>query len=122
MIVWRFMAQAENGEPKVGTRMTALGVRVRDLHPRLSGLVDPLEGGVSVSPEGREHLPDTAGLVLDEGRGIVFALDTDSLPRSLNYRPDPDDESHGFIEPASTTKFEVYQRAVKGTGDLWKPV
>ena len=120
--MWRVMAQAENGEPKVGTSMTALGVRVRDLHPRLSGLVDPLEGGVSVSPEGEEHLPEAAQVLLENERGVKFALDTEDLPRQLFYRPDPDDISHGFIEPESPMKFEIYQRTVQGTSDLWRPV
>lgn len=116
------MAQADSGEPKVGMSMPTLGVRVKDLHPRLSGLVDPMDGGVSVSPAGEEHLPQAAQTLLEEQRGIVFALDTDSLPRHLNYRPDLHDRSHGFIEPASTMGFENYQRAVQGTSDLWEPV
>lgn len=122
MIVWRVMAQMDEGGPKVGTGMTALGVRVRDLHPRISGLVDPQEGGVSVSPEGEEHLPETARTVLDNGKGIVFVLDTDDLPYQLDYRPDPGNTSHGFIEPASPMKYEIYQRAVQETSDLWQPV
>lgn len=122
LIVWRVMALSESSEPKVGTSMTTLGVRVRDLHPRLSGLVDPLEGGVSVTPEGHEHLPRAALLQLNRGKGTLFALDTDTLPKELVYRPDPDDDHHGFIEPASPTKFESYQRAVQGTSDLWQPV
>ena len=102
--------------------MTSLGVRVRDLHPRLSGVVDPLEGGVSVSPEGEEHLPDAAQTVLENGKGIIFSLDTDELPSQLRYRPDPDDASHGFVEPESPMKFEIYQRLVQETSDIWQPV
>jgi hypothetical protein len=100
--------------------MTALGVRVRDLHPRLGGLVDPMEGGISVSPEGEKHLPEAAHTLLENGKGVIFALDTEELPRQLTYRPDPDDISHGFIEPASATKYEIYQRAVQATSDLWQ--
>lgn len=114
------MAQTDSTEPKLGTSMTTLGVRVRDLHPRLSGLVDPLEGGVSVSPEGHEHLPRSARMVMESGKGVIFALDTDDLPSQLRYRQDT--QSHGLIEPASPTKFEIYQRYVQETSDLWQPV
>ncbi len=112
------MAQTDSTEPKLGTSMTTLGVRVRDLHPRLSGLVDPLEGGVSVSPEG--HVPRTTRAVLENGKGVIFALDTDDLPSQLRYRQDT--QSHGLIEPASPMKFEIYQRYVQETSDLWQPV
>ena len=122
MIVWRVMAQSESGEPKVGTSMTTLGVRVRDLHPRLSGMVDPLEGGISVSPEGEEHLPEAARTLLESGKGAIFALDTEALSPRLAYRPDPNDTSHGFIEPVTNMKYEMYQREVQQTGDLWESV
>lgn len=122
MIVWRVMAQTESPGPKLGASMTTLGARVRDLHPRVDGTVDPREGGVSVSPEGLEHLPRSARIIIDNGRGVAFALETEDLPDHLVFRPDPYEESHGFVEPAYPMKFEVYQRAVQETSELWQPV
>lgn len=122
MIVWRVMAHADDMAPRIGTSMTTLGVRVRDLHPRLSGLVDAQEGGVSVSPEGQEHLPRAALELLKREKGSIFALETDDLPDQLAYRPDSYNASHGFIEPMSPMKFEFYQRAVQETSELWRPV
>ena len=109
------------GQPRVGTNMTSLGVRVRDLHPRVDGTVDPQGGGVSVSPRGEENLPRSARTVLDNDRGLVFELETDELPGSLSYRSDPYNESHAFIEPAYPMKFEAYQRAIGETSSLWRP-
>lgn len=109
------------GHPRVGTSMTSLGARVRDLHPRVDGTVDPQEGGVSVSPQGEEHLPRSARTILNNERGVVFELETDELPGSLSYRADPYNESHAFIEPAYPMKFEAYQRALQDTSVLWRP-
>ena len=109
------------GQPRVGTSMTTLGVRVRDLHPRIDGTVDPQGGGVSISPQGEENLPRSARTILNNGKGIVFELETDELPDSLTFRADPYDESHGFIEPAYPMKFEAYQRALQDTSGLWRP-
>lgn len=61
-------------------------------------------------------------VVIDNGRGIVFKLETDDLPNGLSFRADPYDESHGFIEPAYPMKFKAYQRTVGETSDLWRPV
>ena len=91
-------------------------------HPRLSGLVDPMEGGVSVSPEGVDHLPEAAQTVLENAKGVIFSLDTDELPSPLRYRRDPDNASHGFIEPESPMKFEIYLRAVQDTSYIWQSV
>lgn len=102
--------------------MTDLGVRAKDLHPRVDGTVDPREGGVSVSPEGEGHLPRAAKTVLAHGKGVVFELETDEIPDHLAYREDPYNKSHGFIEPARPMKFEAYQRAVQETSALWRRV
>lgn len=120
--MWRVMKPTDEEQPTQGTSMTSLGVRARDLHPRLDGTVDPLEGGVSVSPEGEDHLPRSARTVLAKERGVVFELETHELPDILAYREDPNNKSHGFIEPAHPMKFEAYQRAVHETSALWRPV
>jgi hypothetical protein len=111
--------------PKVGVRFATLGVRVRDLHPRLDGTVDPGQGGLSVSP-GPESLP--RALRPAEWNGIgkypVFELETEELPNeSLLYRADPrSPQTHGFIEPGYPMTFEHYQRLIYETSALWRPM
>lgn len=120
--MWRVMRLTDEELPQQGTGMTSLGVRVRDLHPRLDGTVDPQEGGVSVSPEGYEHLPRAAAVVLKNKKGVIFMLETENLSKNLTFREDPLNKSHGFIEPTHPMKFEAYQNAVQATSERWQPV
>jgi hypothetical protein len=97
MKVYRIMKVDSVGRPSEGTSMFSLGVRARDIHPRLDGTVDPQTGGVSVSPT-VDSLPRGAKAKREV---VVFELETDELQESLAHREDPHNpNTHGFIEPA----------------------
>ncbi len=125
MRVVRAMRRSFGDTPELGAGFRSLGVRVRDLHPRLDGTVDPGRGGLSVSP-GPESLPQSTrppelnGI----GKDPVFELETEELPNeSLRYREDPcSPQTHGFIEPAYPMKFEHYQRLIYETSEHWRPM
>lgn len=116
------MKSTDEDQPALGTSMTSLGVRVRDLHPRVDGTVDPQEGGASVSVEGYEHLPRSVQVAVNNGKAAVFELETEDLPDHLAFREDPYDKTHVFIEPAHPMKFEAYKQAVQETSALWRRV
>lgn len=45
------------------------------------------------------------------------------LSDGLAYRPDAEGpDRHGFIEPARRMSFEEYERAIRGTRRLWRPM
>jgi hypothetical protein len=123
--VVRAMRRKFDGTPELGASMRTLGVRVRDLHPRLDGTVDPGHGGLSVSPDPeslpRATRPEGLGGI---GKDPIFGLETEYLPdESLSYRLDPrSPETHGFIEPAYPMKFEHYQRLIHKTSAHWHPM
>jgi hypothetical protein len=86
------------------------------------GFVEPLQGGVSVSPPPEENLPPSRlpRALGGKGKDPIWRLETDDLPDELTYRPDPDDpDTHGFIEPARVMSFADYLSAVHGTRDSW---
>lgn len=126
MEVYRGMKPApDSSEPRTGMNMTSLGVRVRDLHPRLDGIVDPELGGLSVYLS-IERVPQS---VKPEHLGgfarnsEVFVIETNDLPETLAYREDPEKlGEHGFIEPDRPMKFEEYQRTLWATSGLWRSV
>lgn len=118
MRVYRRMKMQSDGRPEPGMSMRTLGIRARDLHPRIDGTVDPQQGGLSVSPT-IEALPRAARIKEDP----LFELDTDHLSDELSYRADPDKPGeHGFIEPAYPMKYEHYQRLLYGSSELWTHV
>lgn len=118
MQVYRMMKPQEDGLPMVDATMFGLGVRVRDIHPRVDGTVDPGTGGVSVSPS-VDTLPRAARAKGER----IFQLETDALPEGLMHREDPlKPDEHGFIEPAYDMRFEHYHKLIRETGGLWSSV
>lgn len=66
------------------------------------------------------RLPRELGVL---GRDPVFELETDDLPETLAYRPNPaDPEGHGFIEPTRRMTFKEYEGARHVTRPLWRRV
>ena len=117
--VYRIMKVGSDGLLAEGTSMLSLGVRVRDIHPRLDGTVDPESGGVSVSPT-VDSLPRGAKA---KGGAVAFELETEELQEGLTHRKDPrSPNTHGFIEPAYAMKFEHFHRLIRETGGVWSPV
>ena len=119
-------ADDRDGLPLVGKTARYPAVRPNvDLPVEPNGDVEPATEGMSVSPPPVTNLPDLRLPHEYGGRGSdpVFELETDELPDELAYRPDPDGpDRHGFIEPARRMSFEEYERAIRGTRRLWRPM
>jgi hypothetical protein len=125
VMVLRAMKTDEDGLPKPGwSGARTLVARCSiDIPLRQDdGWVAARMGGMSVSPPPPDNLPpsrlprDMGG----KGKDPIWELETDSLPRELTYRPDPDiPDTHGFIEPSWVMSFEDYQKAVHETRGLW---
>ena len=120
--------------PQIGDTGRTLGARPHpeggpptgDIPVSRTGLVEPLTGGISVSPGSIEHLPPHRRPPAHGGtdrRVRVYAMETDGLPPELRARPDPNGPTrHWFIEPAWMMRFDEYQRALHATRRLWVPV
>jgi len=130
--IYRVMA-AEGNLPMLGQTATTLGVRVPgDIAPDAAGHVRPGTGGMSVSPAVADlpphriprrlrHLaPDAAGkdahFVWSMGEGAFVFSPVDI---GLQLRPDPNNRSHGFVEPDQTMLLENYQSALHATQSRW---
>lgn len=120
------MRAAEDGLPETGATGRYLGVRADvDVPVDENGGVEPGTGGMSVVPPpltnlAPHRLPREFG---GRSKDPAFELETDKLPEALAYRSDPENpEGHGFVEPARRMPFGEYERAVRETRGLWRPV
>ena len=55
------------------------------------------------------------------GKDPVWGIEESDLGPDLSYRPDPDRDGHGFIEPARPMPLKEYQEAIERTLPLWMP-
>lgn len=144
--VFRLMG-LDGTKPLIGDGRSSLGLCARvpgssnrpDILPDGSGDVRPGTGGISVSPTLKsllDRLP--ARLVPVRYRPIAPKASGDDkncvwvmgqgpfvrgrLSSSLQLRPDPGDEDHGFIEPDATMKLQQYQSALIATRDEWSAI
>jgi hypothetical protein len=87
-------------------------------------MVQPGEGGLSVSPDDPTNLPLYRRPVAFGGSGKdpVWMIDELDLAMMLIYRPDPLNLAHGFMEPARPMTLGDFQDAIERTHDLWKKV
>jgi hypothetical protein len=118
------MEDAES-HPALGSTARSLGARRGlDIPVDSLGLVRPGNGGFSVSPDDPMNLPNHRRPPEWGGTGKdpIWALATESLGNSLVYRPDPDEPTHGFIEPAEVMPFEEYQQALYDTRESWSRI
>lgn len=94
-----------------------------DIPVSRSGFVEPLTGGISVSPPPVGNLPPHRRPPHHGGtdrRIRIYAIETDGLPPELIARPDPNGPMrHWFIEPVRAMVFGEYQRALHETRRLW---
>ena len=130
--VYRVMKRSD-GKPALGATATTLGVRSSiDIAPDASGDVHPNNGGMSVSPSLRALpmfrvprrlqalVPGAAGsnshAVWRMGEGPFVA---GVIAERLQFRPDPQNSSHGFIEPSDRMSLTEYELALHATQDDW---
>src|SRR4051794_861143 len=101
-----------------------LGIRLGVDIPSSRGRVRPRTGGPSVTFDDvrslpRHRLPTSHG---GTGKDPVFELDELDLGAGLALRIDPDDPTHGFIEPAREMSMYEFRRHVEMTREQWRRV
>jgi hypothetical protein len=121
--LFRSMKVDTDGLPSVGPTARELGVRPGDDIPvDNDGYVEPLTGGISVSPVAADRLPEhrRPPEVGGTGKDPVWTLTSDLLAATLRYRPDDEDpDGHGTIEPVSRMTLDAYQQALRATRSAW---
>ena len=112
--------------PELGPSARTLGARPGIDVPALvtNEMVQPGQGGLSVSPDNPTNLPRYRRPAAFQGSGKdpVWMIEDADLGIDLMYRPDPRNASHGFIEPAQAMTLGEYQRALQQTQQLWRKV
>jgi hypothetical protein len=121
--LFRSMKADNDGLPSVGPTARELGVRPGDdILVDTAGYVEPLSGGISVSPGAADRLPEhrRPPEIGGTGKDPVWTLTSDVLPADLRYRPDDEDpDGHGTIEPVSRMTLDAYQQALRATRSAW---
>jgi hypothetical protein len=124
--LFRAMKDTSAGLPDTGASARTLGARPGiDVPARNPGdLVQPGEGGVSVSPDDLLNLPAFRRPPEHQGTGKdpLWAITDADLGPDLTYRADPVNPAHGFIEPARPMTLAEYQHALEQTKDRWQKV
>jgi len=124
--LYRAMKESSNGQPQIGGSARTLGVRLGIDIPATVGtnFVQPIQGGVSVSPNDPLNLPQYRRPPEFGGNGSdpVWFLEDSHLGLQLCYRADPTNTRHGFIEPAYLMTADEYCDAVTATRPLWRKV
>ena len=124
--LYRSMKEDGQGFPVVAPNARSLGVRPgKDVAAILAGdLVQPLQGGLSVSTDDPMNLPyyRRPPVLRGTGQDPVWEIESNQLGPDLDYRPDPAGAGHGFIEPARGLTLDEYQQALSATKPMWKKV
>jgi len=116
------MIEDHDERPLLAPTARALGVRPDiDILVDEFGDVEPGEG-MSVSPDSLSNLPEhrrpmSAG---GSGKDPIWEIESDELPAPLSYRPDDEDPTHGFIEPAWPMGLDDFEEALAETRDFWR--
>jgi hypothetical protein len=122
--LFRGMKENAQGLPQIGESSRSLGVRPRiDVQAIDPGdLVQPGQGGMSVSPDDPQSLPYfRRPLALGgTGKDPVWRITDAQLGPDLRYRPDPASPGHGFVEASRSMTLSEYQRALAQTQRLWQ--
>ncbi len=116
------MKTASDGAPECAPSRRGLGVVAPgDIAPDDAGQVQPGSGGMSVSPDGVDNLPQHRRPPSHGGTGkdSVFVIGSFTLGLSLKYCPDPENPKHGWVEPAQRQTLTRYQHALCQTRTDW---
>jgi hypothetical protein len=120
------MREHASGFPEIGPNARALGVRPGIDLPAILPyeIVQPGQGGLSVSPDDPMKLPYFRRPRGFQGTGKdpVWAINAAQLGPDLSYRPDPSHPGHGFIEPIRSMTLDEYQGALVRTISFWEEV
>jgi hypothetical protein len=125
--LYRSMKDDGSGKPEVSPTARRLGVRpgggdVAAVLP--SDLVNPGQGGMSVSPDTPLNLAVFRRPAQFQGTGKdpVWEIDSAALLLfDLSYRVDPKNPKHGHIEPTVPMALDDYQRRLAATQSKWRP-
>jgi hypothetical protein len=124
--LFRSMRVDVDGFPVREPSSRALGVRRGiNIPVDMLGNVGPGTGGMSVSPDDVNSLPEHRRPPTHGGTGKDPAWEMADVDLGLDlvYRPDPDDPHvHGFVEPARPMRFEEFEAALYATADRWRTV
>ncbi len=114
------MRKDDNNGPLCGDTARTLGVRYGDpnrfdIEVTDNEMVKPNTGGMSVSPDRADNLPRF------RRKDPIWIINSDVLSEfGLQYRPDPENDKHGFIEPDKEMKLSVYLEALSSTQAYWR--
>jgi hypothetical protein len=120
--LFRAMIEAADGRPLTAQTARGLGLREGEIPVDDDGLVRSGDGGLSVAYDNPRNLPPHRRPPEHGGTGSdpCWELSSAQLTEGLEYRPDPDLEGHGFVEPAWTMEYGDYLDALLETRDLWR--
>lgn len=126
--LFRVMRPAADGLPRLGHSASTLGVRVEGRESRCdipvkNGLVEPSQGGMSVTPDDwrNVYFVFLENAVDDNEPDQMWLLHGSDLGPDLQYRADDRyPGSHGFIEPSRSMAVSVYEAAIIETRPRWK--
>jgi hypothetical protein len=122
-MIYRGMKDDGEGMPACGPTARTLGVRLtRDIKISEDQMVGPGTGGMSVAPDSPQNLERHRRPAEHGGYGPdpVWEIDSDDLPSTLAYRPDPRNVSrHGFVEPIEEMSLNAYQEALATSRGFW---
>ncbi|MBT3327542.1 MAG: hypothetical protein HN396_15010 [Gemmatimonadales bacterium] len=119
-VIYRPMRRAKDGKPELGASLATLGVRPdKDVPMDDDGYVEPLSGGMSVTPDRLEDVPPSLlpRKYGGEGRHTLFLLLVSMLPPQLRARIDK--PRHANVEPTQRCLFVDYNGRVQGTRLDW---
>ncbi len=119
--LYRSMKRSADGYPECGPSRRQLGAKVPGDVTVDEGQVLPETGGMSVAPHRLMNLPQHRRPPRFGGTGKdpVFVIDSEKVVGPLTYRPDPRDETHGYIEPSTKQPLGGYQEALCQTRKDW---
>ncbi len=122
-LLYRSMKSATDGRAECGPSRRQLGAKVPGDIALENGDVLPLTGGMSVSPDRAENLPQHRRPPQFGGTGKdgVYVIRSTAMGQKLTYRLDPHDCTHGFVEPAQRQSLDSYQEALCLTRKDWSP-
>jgi hypothetical protein len=122
-LLFRSMQEDGNGLPAPGCSARHLGVRPGFDVPAVlpTDLVQPGQGGMSVSPDDPMNLPyfRRPPTLQGTGKDPVWEIEVTRLGPDLVYRADPNLAGHGFVEAARTMTLAEYEQALTATQPFW---